>query len=765
MPRLIVILSLLVTLSSWAQDYLVTPPPKIIAEHRIESVVIVTRAEMEFGKLPKHPKITWLGQSSVRLQPDFYGLRTENRISFIATSPGLIDLPPIPIILENKEFFIRIGEIEVRKNEASKTDTFLEVRWNEGPEIPKQVHLGEAVEVQFIELVKDRPDRSRRSVHFSQPSNWVQGAQWHQYVRPAGRKPIPSDFFFTYSQSFFSSRYGSPENYQTLERNLDGTDYQIRVYKARLFFTKIGKATGHLSATLGTSRSTFQHRTHVTPFEIEVLPIPPIPNDQAFNTGLVGDWQFDAEYRPKQPTASNPIRIQMSITGQGNPDIRNDFDFSTQGFPSVESNLYPRVGNNYDFWEAEFQQTLLPTGKVGTLPAITLAYFDTVGDLWQFHEITPTLTLPGATDVTASMTPRSSEGASITRPILLNLPVVIFGAFALAPLIPFLFGLVKKQLDSRDPAQKERQRTLKKLISSFKSGKGNAAQIDDQLLPILRHKLKLPPGATVREISEALDDADLAASLTTHAESSFSANAKPVDFAALGAQLAKFTLVILFTFSGLRGASLTEANQAFEESNFRKAIETYEALIDEEPNRAALHFNLAQAHLSANDPSRARASCHTALLLDPLDQEARDLMSDIRERQGDLTIARNRFLDLRPDQWIIIAALIWVMTFLYFGVRKFLKIPRWPGFALGTLAILFLAMAAWRQTQDYADDQYMVLAEELPREPKAGTPDWNYPALRAGQIIKVSEINDTHALIKSTESSFWLPVSELQQVW
>ena len=766
MFRLVLILSVLSSMVSRAQDYRVSRPPNVIAEDRIEYISIVTKAEMELGELPKHPKITWLGYSSIRLNNDPYGnMQTDNRISFIATSPGLIEFPPVPIVLENKEFFIRIGEIRVEENTASKTDTRLEVLWNGSAQIPKQVHLGEAVEVQFIELVENNDTSFRGGPYFSQPSNKVEGAQWHQYLRYSGRKPVPSDYFYTYSQGGFFSRYGSPENYSEMTQEIEGIDYNLRFYKARLYFTKVGKSTGNLSATLGTSRIRSRHRTHVIPFEIEVLPIPPIPNNQAVNSGLVGDWEFEVDYRPLQPEASRPFIIDISISGQGNPNLRNDFDFSTEGFPSVESELYPKVGSNYDFWEADFTQTLLPTGKVGTLPAITLASFDTVADQWRFHEITPTLNLPGTSDVTASMMPRSDAGSVTTRPVLLNLPVATFGAFALAPFLPFLFGLAKKRLDARDPEQKRRERTFRRLVANFQSGKGTAEDIDNDLLPILRHKLRLPPGATVREIANALDEPELAKSLETHAEASFSSQEKPFDFMALGRQLAKISLLFLITLTSLKGATLQVANQAFEDANFTKAISIYEELIKESPDRASLHYNLAQAHLSANDPARARASCHTALLLDPMDQDARDLMSDIRERQGDLTVARNRFLDLRPDQWVVVAAVVWVLTFLYFGVRKFASLPRWPGFALGAITLSLLGTAAWRQSQHYASDQYMVIADELPREPKAGTPDWNYPALRAGQIVHVTEVNETHALVKSSESSFWLPVNQLQQVW
>ena len=140
-------------------------------------------------------------------------------------------------------------------------------------------------------------------------------------------------------------------------------------------------------------------------------------------------------------------------------------------------------------------------------------------------------------------------------------------------------------------------------------------------------------------------------------------------------------------------------------------------------------------------------------------------MTQIRERMGDLTVARNRFLDLRPDQWIILAAVIWIIGFLYFAIRKLRPLPRWPGFVIVALALLLLGTAAWRQTHHYASEQFMVIADELPREPEAGTPDWNYPSLRAGQIVKVTESNDTHVRVDSSDSSFWLPLNELHQVW
>ena len=68
MLRLVLILLAFSSLSSLAQQYDLVRPPGVITEYRMESVSIVTKAEMELGELPDHPKITWLGYSSIRLQ-------------------------------------------------------------------------------------------------------------------------------------------------------------------------------------------------------------------------------------------------------------------------------------------------------------------------------------------------------------------------------------------------------------------------------------------------------------------------------------------------------------------------------------------------------------------------------------------------------------------------------------------------------------------------------------------------------------------------
>lgn len=754
---LIFLFAALGSLAARAQDYQVIPLPNKITAFDLKRIQIETGPEIVWGKLPKHPKIIWLENSTTRIRPG----RHLNFIDFVATAPGLIEFPPLPVTLDNEEFFIRLDSIEVTENDTPIDDTRLEIFWDGSPDPPKEVHLGEAVELRILEMVVDRNGNARRAI-FTNPSSRLEGSQWHQFIRRRGQKAQPRDFFFNFS----NSNWGRPIIFSPSYTEFGGQTYRIRRYVKRLYFTELGMASGHIGATIGTSSRAF--RTHLIHFKTKVLPLPPIPNEQALNSGLVGDWAINSRMSPRQPLPGEKLEIRIGVRGKGNPNLRKDWDFSKDGFPSSEISFDTTNSPNYEEWEGLFTQTLHPTGKVGTLPALTIAHFDTVKDEWKLHEITPTVTLPGVVDIAKDLSPRGNIGSAVVRPVLLNLPPATFGIFAIAPFLPFLFGFLKKRLDARDPVRDENAKKLRTAIATLQSGEGNADLIDREVLPVLRYQYSLPSGSSAKEIADVVEDDELAASLRAHAEASFSSTAKPVDFAALAKQLSRVMVLFLvgiLSFGTTKAEPLEEANEAFAAKRFAEAVSGYEALIEEQPGRASLYFNLAQAHLSSNNPARARAACHTALLLDPLNAETRTLMAEIRSRQGDLTGLGNRFLDMRPDQWLVVAVVIWVLGFLYLGIRKLKPLPAWPGMSVILIALAFVAMAFWQQNQRYAAEQYMIIAEELPRELEAGTPDWDFPALRSGEIVQISETTKTHAKVGNAETPFWLPITELQQVW
>jgi hypothetical protein len=95
------------------------------------------------------------------------------------------------------------------------------------------------------------------------------------------------------------------------------------------------------------------------------------------------------------------------------------------------------------------------------------------------------------------------------------------------------------------------------------------------------------------------------------------------------------------------------------------------------------------------------------------------------------------------------------------------SIPRWPALICLIAVPLLLGSAFWRNSTAYAPGQFMVITNELPREPSAGTPSFEYPPLNHGDIVRSSGTNEeqTHILIESPKTTFWLPANKVQSIW
>jgi tetratricopeptide (TPR) repeat protein len=754
MKALLTFLALL-SLASADDYYLLEPDSEVYTDLR-QSFTIVADHAVDIGDIKPHPKIIWLDRSIARTNDAT--MHTE--LGFVVRAPGLIKFPPIPVVIENKSFFLRLDDIQALKNPAPKDLGQLDIYWNKEREKPHEIHLGEAIEIDFVAKLPMRQLQGRSYPLFSRiPLTAAKNASWYLFSRQPGRNARPDDFFYNFRHTFY------PQRYQTSTGEIDGKAANQRRYQARLICSELGEVSGHLGMTFGLGQFA---RTHLIPYKFDVVPLPPPPNERLINTGLVGNWTITSSISPSVLSANRPLEIRLDIQGRGNPNLRNDFDFSREGFSSVDSKLTDLSGMNYDVWNGRFIQTLVPSGNIATFPAATLASFDTVNDRWKLHPVNPAMTLQGLVDATQNLSPVASLGKAVTRPILLNLPSATFPIVALAPFLPFLLGFLKKRLDKRDPVRKARQQKLRALIASFRSGNSAAEAIDDDLLPLLREHLELPSGASTGEVASALEEKheDLAGLLRDHSKASFSSGGSGIDLKSLATQLAKLSFLFLL-IGQLRGTTLEEANLAFSKSRFTDAISQYEQLIEETPGQPRLYQNLAITYLAVDDAARARAVCHTALLLSPLDPELRTLMDGIRKRVGEPALPGTSLLALRPDQWFILAAILWIIGFLLVGLRHFphLKIPRWITYLVFALALLFIGTGAWRNAHAYGESQFMVIGDEVPREPEAGIPDWEFPTLKSGQIVQVSETKATHALVSTDETSFWIPLSQLKQVW
>jgi len=754
------------SLSSWAAEYQLRQGPREIRDHREYIFSIIADDPIELGALPKHPKIFWLSETATRekqrVELDAYRID----VRYMATAIGQIQFPPIPVKIGDENILLRLNDVTAKKNPFTEDQLRFQVLWNDLPEIPKQVYIGQAFKIEFEVMCV----MGREGCHIHLPSRQIDGVDWFVFTLTPGRRSRDQDYFRSYQAS--SNWFGPPNNQIRYLQDRVREDSQLfrrNRYQARLTVGATQRLKGHFYVRAMNRNG---ERMSVIPLDIPVKSVPPLEDETAIDTGLIGNWTIKGALAPPQLTVGHPFKLALGIVGNGNPTLLRDLDFSAPGFSSIgmKSRHLNEDDRNATKQRMVFHQEFLPSGDAPIFPAITLATFEPHEEAWEFHKITSPITLDGLSQevlATTVFTPAADIGAIIRRPVLLNLPKLTFALIALAPFLPFFAGFLKKHLDQRDPELEARKRQFKELVSKLNRDDASLELLDDSAVPFLKNYLKLPAGATTRDVADKLEaeHPEISGLLRKHSAATFSPSSAKIDLKKFAAYFAKISLLLFLFILPLRGASLEDANQAFADKRYRAAAEQYESLIDESPGHVSLHLNLAKAQLSADQASRARAACHTALLLDPLNSEGRELMDQILNRLGQPTLPGTQILSLRPDQFLFLAAFFWFLAFLIYAFCRFKTFPRWPAFLCFLLVGAFIMGALWRHTRAYLPGQYMVLAEELPREPQVGTPNWDYPALRSGQIVEISEMTETHGQVVTAETSFWIPLNQTQQVW
>jgi tetratricopeptide (TPR) repeat protein len=718
--------------------------------------------ELDLEDLPAHPNLVWLQArngsitSSQRQTPLHY-----LSFSYVVLSPGSLRIPPIPVTIGGTSILVRLNAIDALPYPHPEEDTQLMVLWNGSRTPPDSARVGQTLDLEILQLVAaPGPDQHDRSLYFANPGMEIPSVRWHQF----GAYPIG----YSRDNRFFP--FGSG-NYTTATTTFQGREFTVRRHKARFIPQRPGQVEGFLHSTMGYSD---RRRSPVLNVSFPVLPLPDPPSASFTDTGLIGDWSFSASLDPVQPSNDQPFTLILDIEGTGQPKRIKDLDFSRPGFRSIDAVMETKNDSTFDRWRARFTQTFLPSGTTAVFPAITLGSFDTKSDAWQLHQVTERVILPGFTLPSDQFAPAVTLGAAVQRPVLLNLRSSVFLIFGLLPFLPFAVGLLQRSLKRRDPDRAARRKRLKAVIKQLRSADSSSAVtlINREALPLLRQHLELAGGASTRDIAEHLDSKEpaLAELLRQHAAAEFSA-AEAINPRKFSAQLARLALAVCAAFfllpAPLHASTLDEANTFYTEGRYDAAIDLYRELLVENADRPALHLNLAKAQLAADRLAAARATCHTALLLQPRSSEARDLMNRILNELGHPALPGGALLALRPDQLIILGAIIWILAFLYLAVRKLIDVPRWPAAVMIAITPLLLAAAFWRNSTAYAADQYMVVANELHRELTVGTPAIEFPPLDHGEIVRASGSNEskTHILVETSSASFWLPVNQLQQIW
>lgn len=139
-------------------------------------------------------------------------------------------------------------------------------------------------------------------------------------------------------------------------------------------------------------------------------------------------------------------------------------------------------------------------------------------------------------------------------------------------------------------------------------------------------------------------------------------------------------IMLLACFLMPASASLkTEADKAYQENDFKGAIEKYEAILNGGQESADIYYNLGNSYYKDNNIAKAVLNYERALLLSPGDDDIR----------YNLEMAKSKIIDnVTPKREIFIVT--WINT-----IRDLMSETSWSVFAISCFILFILGTSAY----------------------------------------------------------------------
>lgn len=245
----------------------------------------------------------------------------------------------------------------------------------------------------------------------------------------------------------------------------------------------------------------------------------------------------------------------------------------------------------------------------------------------------------------------------------------------------------------------------------------------------------------------------------------------------------KIVIYLLFAFVGMTIAygqeSLTQANEAYAQEDYIKAIELYEQTAREHGVSSDLYYNLGNAYYKHNEFAKAILNYERALLLNPGDEDARFNLDMANTRIVDKIDPVGRFFlsvwfdslrsFLSSNTWAIIG----VVTFLLFIVGCYLYlfsravVVKKIGFFGGIVILLISIMAnwfAWGLSNKVENrDAAIVFAPTVSVKSSPAESGTDLFVLHEGtKVLIMSKVGEWFEVKISDGNRGWLPASTIE---
>ena len=250
-------------------------------------------------------------------------------------------------------------------------------------------------------------------------------------------------------------------------------------------------------------------------------------------------------------------------------------------------------------------------------------------------------------------------------------------------------------------------------------------------------------------------------------------------------RLSIFLLLTLISFNSI-GAdkvkkiepvnSASEALTAYEGGEFKRAAAWYRNKIDQYAPDAALLYNLGNCYYQMNEMPAALLCFERARLLEPGDSDIIENLNRTREQlfQKPVGVIKDpkdlmlRVSDsLRPDQWLLVAAIGWFALCLAITFRrKYNRNKLTIMLIVSVMAIVLGLLASSQEFGSLYNDQNAIILEEgakvysLPSQENGKVVE----QLRGGDCVEMVEQRVKWALIRKNGTEGWIKVNALAKI-
>ncbi|MDD5699249.1 MAG: BatD family protein [Victivallaceae bacterium] len=400
---------------------------------------------------------------------------------------------------------------------------------------------------------------------------------------------------------------------------------------------------------------------------------------------------------------------------------------------------------------------------------------------------------------------KTSPNGRVQVPLYLNWLWAYIGFGLLGPLC-WLFSELNYRRRRELGSNKALQRRRNALKRKGKMLKAIRKSPDDELNTVIQHEavsfindmLNLPPGTTTSELTKKVKDANLAQCLASVGEASYLPGASNMNKKELRSKLCRalkrLTLIgLLFLAPQLLDAAgkaaktappvkkaapatFDEAIAAYDSGKFAAAAKFFRTRIVKTSPDPALLYNLGTCLCNEGDMAGALVCFERAHLLAPYDTAVTENLNFVRRRlflpevdridgPAEMLVAAGQ--SLRPDEWLLIAALAWAAAGIFLAFRRRLSRNKNIIF-IGIWMIIFAAAAAaciFEQVGVYSNANAVVTSPSAElRSLPSMTSGSKLVRLRLGTVVKVIESRLDWVRIKSDNAEGWLRKDKITRI-